>query len=123
MRKSLSDLDLELLKFLEGGPKTIREAADEFGEPRGYARTTVVTLMERLRKKGYLKKEMVKERYHYSSALEPGELMRTVIGRFVERALGGSVTPLVAYLADAPSISDSELDELRRILDSPGGDR
>jgi predicted transcriptional regulator len=123
MRNNLSDLDLELLKYFEGNAKTIREAADEFGEPRGYARTTVATLMERLRQKGYLKREKADGLYRYTSAMPAGQLMRSVVGRFVDRTLGGSVTPLVAYLAEADSISDEDLAELRRFLEDAGGDK
>jgi predicted transcriptional regulator len=124
MRKNLSDLELDLLKYLEvSGPKSSREAADEFGESRGFARTTVATLMDRLREKGYLQREKVDGIYRYASVVTQGELMQGVVGRFVDRALGGSVMPLVAYLAEAPSLTDAEIAELRRLVDELGGQK
>ena len=36
---------------------------------------------------------------------------------FVEKALGGSLTPLVNYLAEAQNLSPQELAELRKIVD------
>ncbi len=121
-RKNLSDLELELLRYLAASsPKTAREAAEEFGEPGGYARTTVMTLLERLRQKGYLTRAKVDGVFRYSSRVTSGELMRSVVGRFVQRALGGSVSPLVAFLAESPRLTDAEIAELRRLVDELGG--
>jgi predicted transcriptional regulator len=123
-RKNLSDLELELLRFLAAsGPKSAREAAEEFGEPNGYARTTVMTLLERLRQKGYLNRTKVGGVYRHASKLSSGELMRNVVGRFVQRALGGSVSPLVAFLAENPKLTDAEIAELRRLVDEIGGSK
>jgi predicted transcriptional regulator len=120
--KTLSDLELELVRHvLASGPLTVREAAEGFGEPRGYARTTVSTLLERLREKRYLKRAKKDGVYVYSSVLSQGELMRTVVGRFVDRALGGSVSPLVAFLTENPSLTDREVEELRRLVEGLGG--
>lgn len=121
-RKQLSDLELEVLRYLaESGPRTAREAADEFGEANGYARTTVLTLLERLRQKGYLSRAKVEGVFRYRSILTPEELMSGVIGRFVQRSLGGSVSPLVAFLSQNRKLSDEELAELRRLVDSMEG--
>lgn len=122
MRKNLSDLELDLLKYLEdGGAKSSREAADEFGEARGYARTTVATLMDRLREKGYLEREKVDGIWKYASVVREDELMKGVVERFVDRALGGSVLPLVSYLADSSSLSEAEIAELRKLVDELEG--
>jgi predicted transcriptional regulator len=119
MRKSLSGLELELLRHLSSeGPKSVREVADGFGAQQGYARTTIQTVMERLRSKGYASRRRVGGVFQYSSALSQSELLRGVVGRFVDRALGGSVAPLVAYLSENPDLSDEEIASLRRMIDS-----
>lgn len=121
-RKQLSDLELEVLRYLaEAGPRTAREAADEFGEANGYARTTVLTLLERLRQKGYLSRTKVEGVFRYRSVLSTEDLMSGVVGRFVQRSLGGSVSPLVAFLSQNRKLSDEELAELRRLVDSMEG--
>src|SRR5207249_331104 len=52
---SLGDQELEVLRFVaEHAPISVGEVAERFGEPRGLARTTILTVMERLRKKGFL---------------------------------------------------------------------
>jgi predicted transcriptional regulator len=120
-KKSLSDLELDLLRHLAAtGPQSAREASEGFGEERGYARTTVLTLLERLRAKGYVTRSRSEGAYRYASRMSSGELMRSVVGRFVNRALGGSVSPLVAFLSEKPDLTDKEIAELRRLVDELG---
>lgn len=117
-RKSLSELELNLLRYLAARQAmSVREVAEGFGADHGYARTTILTVMERLRTKNYVTREKVDGIFLYSSALSQGELMRGVIQKFVSKALGGSVSPLVAYLAEEQELSDVEIAELRKLVD------
>lgn len=103
---------------------SVREVADGFGAEHGYARTTILTVMERLRRKGYATRWKVAGIFLYSSALSQKALMQGVIQRFVSKALGGSVSPLVAYLAEEQELSDVEIAELRKLVDGlEGGER
>ncbi|HXH60840.1 MAG TPA: BlaI/MecI/CopY family transcriptional regulator [Fimbriimonadaceae bacterium] len=121
-KKDLSTLEMSLMRhFAEAGPQTVREAAEGFGEQRGYARTTVLTLMERLRQKGYLAREKRDGVYHYSPQIASGDLDRGAVKRFVQRALGGSVSPLVAFLAENPDLTEDEVAELRKIVEKMEG--
>lgn len=117
-RKSLSELELNLLRYLAARKAmSVREVADGFGTEHGYARTTILTVMERLRTKNYVTREKLDGIFLYSSALSQGELMQGVIQKFVSKALGGSVSPLVAYLAEEQELSDVEIAELRKLVD------
>jgi predicted transcriptional regulator len=116
--KQLSDLELNLLRSLAASEGlTVREVAETFGKENGYARTTVQTLLERLRKKSYVTRRAGEGGFVYSSALGQADLMRSVVGKFVSRALGGSVSPLVAYLVEQGELSDEEIKRLRGMLD------
>jgi predicted transcriptional regulator len=120
MKKSgIGEKELALLTFLaEGDGATVREAAASFGEARGLARSTVLTMMERLRKKGHLERRLVDGVYHYSSRASSGDVLRDVVKGFVERTLGGSVSPFVAYLTTRATVSREELAELEALVDS-----
>jgi len=64
--KTVGDQELALLRDVaETGPSTVGEVAERFGEPRGLARSTVLTMMERLRQKGHLEREQVEGVYRY----------------------------------------------------------
>ncbi len=53
--KPVGDQELALLHFIAGrGPTSVAQAVEGFGQPRALARSTVLTMMERLRRKGHL---------------------------------------------------------------------
>jgi predicted transcriptional regulator len=115
--KSIGDRELALLRFVsEHGPATVAQAAAGFGEPRGLARSTVLTMMERLRKKGHLSRRLGGGVYRYASRTTLMTVVRHAVQTFVDRTLGGSVTPFVAYLAERERLSDDELDQLEALL-------
>ncbi len=118
MRKpTIGDQELALLHHIdECGTASVGEVAASFGEPRGLARSTVLTMMERLRGKGYLKRRQLKGMFRYSTATGPGEVMRSAVGSFVEKTLSGSVSPFVAWLSERAEVSDSELAELEALV-------
>lgn len=112
----LGDQQLELHRFVtERGPVTVREVVDEYGEPRGLARTTVLTMMEKLREKGYFVRRRSGGVYRYSSRVSAEEAEQTLVERFVESTLGGSIAPFVAYLTRVRKLSAQEAEELRRL--------
>ena len=118
MRKStIGDQELALLHHIdECGHASVGEVAASYGEPRGLARSTVLTMMERLRGKGYLKRRQVRGMYRYSTATGPGEAMRSAVGSFVEKTLSGSVSPFVAWMSERAEVSDTELAELEALV-------
>jgi predicted transcriptional regulator len=116
-KPSIGDQELALLNHLaESRGASVGEVASAFGEPRNLARSTVLTMMERLRAKGYLRRRQVKGVYRYSAATGPAEVMRTAVGCFVEKTLSGSVSPFVAWMAEHGEVSDAELAELQSLV-------
>jgi predicted transcriptional regulator len=113
----LGDQELALLTFIaECGGATVGEVADLFGTPRGLARSTVLTMMERLRQKRRLTRRRVDGVYRYFSPTSRGEVLRDVVHNFVEKTLGGSVSPFVAYLTESADLSEQEIAELQRVV-------
>ena len=116
-RPSIGDQELALLHYLaEHEPASVGEVAAGFGEARSLARSTVLTMMERLRAKGYLKRRQAQGVYRYSTATGPGEAMRSAVGSFVQNTLRGSVSPFVAWMAERGDVSDDELAELQALV-------
>ncbi|MEW9622880.1 BlaI/MecI/CopY family transcriptional regulator [Rhodanobacter geophilus] len=123
-RPSIGDQELALLRYLaEHEPASVGEVAAGFGETQGLARSTVLTMMERLRGKGYLRRRQAGGVYRYSTATGPGEAMRSAVGQFVEKTLSGSVSPFVAWMAERGEVSDDELVELRALVKQLGSAR
>lgn len=117
LARTIGDQELALLRFVaERGSATVAEAVEGFGASRGLARSTVLTMMERLRAKGHLERERVDRVYRYSSPASAGELLRGAVHSFVEKTLDGSVSPFVSYLVESAEVTDAELAELERLV-------
>lgn len=116
-RRTIGDQELALLEHVaERGPASVGQVAESFGASAGLARTTVLTMMERLRKKGHLERRRVDGVWHYASPRGRREILTGVVRSFVETTLSGSVSPFVAYLSEAEEISEEELDALRSLV-------
>ncbi|MCY1019382.1 BlaI/MecI/CopY family transcriptional regulator [Pyxidicoccus sp. MSG2] len=117
MKKPVGDQELTVLRYLaEHGPATVGEVAERFGEPQGLARSTILTVMERLRLKGYLTRHKVEGVFQYASPVPETELLRDVVGDFVQRQLSGSLSPFAAYLSEADDVTDEELAQLQDVV-------
>jgi predicted transcriptional regulator len=115
--RSIGEQELALLRYIaDRGTATVGEAADEFGTARSLARSTVLTMMERLRRKGHLARRSLDGVYRYRARTTSADLLKRAVQRFVERNLDGSVSPFIAYLSETGRVSDDELRELEGIV-------
>jgi predicted transcriptional regulator len=115
--KRPGEQELALLTWLAEHPAiTVGEVAEQYGVARGLARSTVLTMMERLRKKGHLSRLPVDGLFRYTASAGPGDVLKDAVGAFVSRTLGGSVSPFVAYLNDSADLSAEELAELEQLV-------
>jgi predicted transcriptional regulator len=116
-KPTLGDQELEVLQFVaERAPIAMNQAAEQFGEMKGLARTTVLTVLERLRKKGYLTRRKKGSVYHYSPTLSKTQILHGLVSDFVEQRLGGSLHPFIAYLAQEPGLSEEEFKKLEQLV-------
>lgn len=115
--KTIGDQELALLQYVaEQEGATVGEVAAGFGEERGLARSTVLTMMERLRGKAYLTREQVDGVYRYSATGEQDSVVQGAVASFVEKTLQGSVSPFVAFMSRKAEVSDTELAELEALV-------
>ena len=109
--------EMEILRHIaDHHPVSVREVADHFSATKGHVRTTVLNVMERLREKGYLKRRKSNGIFQYSPSVPRAELLRSLVREFVNRTLGGSLSPFVAYLTEEGKLSAAELAELRTLV-------
>ena len=117
-KRPLGELEIEVLQYISNrGACSVREVTLDYAESNGLARTTMLTVMERLRKKGYLVRSRKEGAFEYSASQQKGEVMHDVVQDFVEGTLGGSLTPFVAYLAKSRGLTPSEIDKLKELVD------
>ena len=115
---ALGELELEVLQYIaEHRGISVADVAREFAARRGLARTTLLTVMERLRAKGLLSRRRIGSSFHYFSRLSKAKLLQSIVGRFMKQVLGGSIDPFVAYLMGEVHLTDEQLAELRKVID------
>ncbi|MCC7633235.1 BlaI/MecI/CopY family transcriptional regulator [Stenotrophomonas rhizophila] len=115
--KTIGDQELALLQYVaEHDSASVGEVAAGFGEERGLARSTVLTMMERLRSKGYLQRSQVAGLYRYAATRGQDSVVQGAVASFVEKTLQGSVSPFVAFLSHKAEVSDQELAELEALV-------
>jgi predicted transcriptional regulator len=119
MEPSLGTQELKVLRFVaDYAPVSVKAVHESLGVSEGLAKTTVQTMMERLRRKGFLRREKPKgsSQYEYSPAVAKSDLMRGLVRDFVEQTLGGAFSPLVAYLAERRNLTREEMVVLERLV-------
>lgn len=114
----LGDQELEVLRFIsDHEPATVAEVVEGFGAPQGLARTTVLTVVERLRRKRYLRRRKTGGVYRYSPTIPKADLLKGLARDFRERVLGGSLQPFVAHVAEARDVTDEEFEALQELVE------
>lgn len=119
-RVSLGERELELLRFIsEHAPISVGQVSEQWGEPRGLTRSTIQVMMERIHRKGYLTRHKEKDRrgYCYRPRVPESDVLRGIVARFIQKTLGGSVTPFVAYLSETKDVTPEEVAALRRLVE------
>ena len=114
----IGDNELELLKFLQDqGRATVRELLEGYGEPRGLARTTVQTMIERLCKKGFVGRiQLEGGGIAYVPQQDKGTTIRDAIDNFVKTTLDDSIQPIASYLANSNRITPEEIEMLKDMI-------
>ncbi len=113
---SLGEQEIQILRLVwQHQPCTERQISDLIQGERPVARTTVLKTLQRLEAKGLLSRVPDETPIRFRAVLDKNRVLPALIDRFVERVLGGSPGPLVAFLADSQKLSDKDLKALRAI--------
>ncbi len=116
-RKPLGRVELEVLQFVvERNPIRVKDVVAHMAEISGQARTTILTVLERLREKKYLKRRKIDGVNHYAPTINKTEFVQELVGDFVDDVLQGSVSPFVAYLDKHTQLSSEECEQLKKLV-------
>lgn len=85
-------------------------------DQRGVTRTTVLNLVDRLEKRGWLVRESVAGVYHYRATISREAAERRLATGFMAEFFGGSPTHLVQSLLGSADVSTADLDRLQKLL-------
>ena len=100
----------------QSGASTVRGVYETLLERRKIAYTTVMTMMNILEQKGYLKKTQKDRAYVYQATRPQKQVIRGMVREFVDRVFNGSVEPLLLHLVEDRHVSEQDLEEIRRMM-------
>lgn len=116
-QETLGAAELDVLKVIwEKQPCSVPDVAAVMARSRGVARTTVLTVVQRLHKKGFLKRHKAEGIWLYESTRPKKNVMAGLARQFINTIFEGSSASLVMHLAEGP-ISDDERRQIRELLD------
>jgi predicted transcriptional regulator len=118
-RPPISDTELDVLKVLwEHGPATVRDLNTRlYAQGRRWAHTTVLTLLQRLQTKGYVRSDKSGVAHVFRATVSRERLLRQRLKELSNDLCQGAATPLVLALVEGQNFTAEEIEQFRRLLD------
>jgi BlaI family transcriptional regulator, penicillinase repressor len=115
----ISDAELAVLKVLwHQGAGNVREIQSQLkGRKRRWAYNTVLTLLSRLREKGYVSSEKSGQAHVFKPAVSRDALLSQRLTQLADQVCDGSASPLVHALVKGQRLSAEEINYFREMLD------
>jgi predicted transcriptional regulator len=115
----MSPAETEILRIIwELKQATIQQIHSELPPDRKIVYKTVLTLVRRLEKKGYLKHKPKGNANVYSAKIKREDVVRRTVHDFLNRLFAGEAGPLVQFLAEDGLLGPEEAKKLKEIIDN-----
>jgi predicted transcriptional regulator len=112
-----TELELEILKILwRDGPALAGHVRQELESFRELAHTSVLTIMNIMVRKGYLKRQKDGKSFIYQPRIKQEETTRKMLGDLVDRAFDGSAKVALVNLLETSDIDAAELKEIQELV-------
>lgn len=99
------------------GEATVSQVWEALSPRHAVARNTVLTVMDRLAKKGWLKRRAQGQTHYYVAAVSREAALGDVVQRLVETAFAGAADSLVLALLEGRGVSEDEARRIRTMID------
>lgn len=111
---TVSDSELEILEVLWASDCALNaaEIRNILNEHKNWERTTILTLINRLVKKGTIAQEK-REVYYYTPCIRRETYVRAETKSFVDKFFKGRTKSLAAALVDSDALTKEDIEELR----------
>lgn len=114
---ALSEAQLEIMQVVwQGREVTVTDVWSVLAQRRAVARNTVLTLMDRLEKKGWLKRRAEGQTHWYAAAVARDSTLGNVVRRLVDAAFAGSAEDLVLALIEGRGVSADEAERIGKLI-------
>ena len=117
----LTQHELEIMKVVwKLGTPNVRQVYETLRERRQIAYTTVMTMMNILESKGYLKKRAGERAFVYAPSQPEKQVIRGMVREFVDRVFNGAAEPLLLHLVEDEQLTAKDVEEIRRTAKGGG---
>ena len=107
--------ELDVMAILwRGGSGTVTEVREQLGDELAY--TSVLSVLQTLEEKGYVRHESEGRAYRYFPAVEPERAGRSALARIRDAVYQGSAELLFAQLVSDRRLGRDELERMHRLL-------
>lgn len=118
-RERVTEAELAVLQLLwnrsEAGIRELTDALYPDGGTSAYA--TVQKLLDRLQSKGFVDRRLSGRRNLFRPLVSRSELIVRRLQETADALCDGALSPLLTHLVQASDLDDSEVSELRRLVD------
>ncbi|MCH5266378.1 MAG: BlaI/MecI/CopY family transcriptional regulator [Lachnospiraceae bacterium] len=116
-RIQLSEGEWKIMNRLWDAPyRTIRQLTEDLYEETGWDKHTVITLLNRIEKKGALSYRQNGRAKEFYPIVPREEISRSETKKFLQKVYQGSLSMMVHSMVEQNSLSGEEIDELYQIL-------
>ena len=115
----LTPVQFEILQVAWDAPEgaTVAKIWEAVAANRDVGRTTILNLVDRLEKRGWLARRKTGGVFRYKPTVDRGTASGHVAAEFVDAFFSGSASELVMSLLGSKRITQDEVEQLRALLD------
>jgi BlaI family transcriptional regulator, penicillinase repressor len=117
MEVQFTERELDVMGVLwELDSGTVAEVQERLSDPLAY--TTVLTVLRTLEDKGYVRHEAEGRAHRYFPTVDRSAAGKSALRRLVRKVFDGSAAMLLTHLVSDRSLTEEELERMRRLLDA-----
>ena len=117
MKEKLFDSEAKVMEIIwDESPISAKQISVIAAEVIGWNKNTTYTVIKKLEAKGFIERK--DPGFICTPLVSKNEIQRAEAASFVKKVFGGSRKALFSALLEDAPLSDEEIDELRRLIDS-----
>ena len=115
----VTEAELEILQILwHHGAATVRDVQQVLDTTRPTGYTTVLKMLQIMTEKDLVTRDESERAHVYTAAVQENDVQEEIVGHLLERVFAGSASKLVLRALSAKAATQTELNEIRAMLDS-----
>jgi BlaI family penicillinase repressor len=123
MGRELSKAEWTVMNLCwEKGKSTARQIYEAVSEDRDWEYQTVKTMLDRIVKKGFLKREKLGPLCLYQPCVKQKRVVSEAIESFFSTVMDDGLAPLFVHLAERRKLDDDEIASLKKLIDEHKGE-